>query len=832
LICRNQKLIRELQIKEEKIESEIDLEKQAKLQAEMQRSDLARESEKLTDHLCEANNNTNAQVEINSKLEAKAQEIRKDKEELNISWEATLQKLRKKHQEAYDEMSEQIDTLRKMKTKTERDILAVEMEIVDTKNGHEKAANDVTLGEKNLKSVKETLNKLMKKIESNTDQLKTLDNLNKKIVSENASKLEDIKVLSNKKSSMELENNSLGSLLDTAKRECDSEERERQSLLTRYRTIEHEYDGIKGLYDDEQMEKEESLQLLQKSMTDALIWKNKYEKEVIERIEDLEMTKTKLQTRLTESEDIIESQTKKLRTMEERKATAIKQHEEMAQKTEKMSYHYTQAEKKIKSLDKEVADYKIKTDGMSQELLTSQNQCRNMAAELFRTKNGFEEAMTKLEDVKAENVALAIEIRDINEQINDGGRTIHIIENQRRKLEEEKNDLGLVLQDVETSLEEQEMKLQELTLQSNMVRHDIDLRIKNMEDSFEITKSNHAKAMENLQQSIENTGKTKAEACRERQILEKNVIEIEASLSQSQLKSVELQTTAKKLQDQIKGKSILMEAETNAKEVASANLLTTERKLQTVKNNLEEGRSLLEQADRARRQNEQDLADTNEQLNDMTSMNTSILNTIRKLHGEVSELKIEKQEVHDEVLMAEEKAKQYMLEAANLADELRIEQENSAQAESSRKETEGIVRELQIKVDDAEINAIKWGEKMIAKLIAREKEVETELEMERRRNGDANKGHRKAQRGVHEYTIKLEENSKNSERMQNLVDKLQSQVMNYKKQIEEAEEIGSINLSKYRRVEGDLMEIQDQALLREQMLAKLRGRESSLGPQK
>merc|ERR1712228_433778 len=97
---------------------------------------------------------------------------------------------------------------------------------------------------------------------------------------------------------------------------------------------------------------------------------------------------------------------------EERKAAALKQHEEMAQKTEKMSYHYTQAEKRIKSLDKEVADYKIRTDGMSQELFTSQNQCRNMAAELFRTKNGFEEAMTKLEDVKAENVALAIEIRD------------------------------------------------------------------------------------------------------------------------------------------------------------------------------------------------------------------------------------------------------------------------------------------------------------------------------------------------------------------------------------------------------------------------------------
>ena len=71
--------------------------------------------------------------------------------------------------------------------------------------------------------------------------------------------------------------------------------------------------------------------------------------------------------------------------------------------------------------------------------------------------------------------------------------------------------------------------------------------------------------------------------------------------------------------------------------------------------------------------------------------------------------------------------------------------------------------------------------------------------------------------------------------------------MNYKKQIEEAEEIGSLNLSKYiinrtnfikhsfslgkfRRVEGDLMDTQDRAMLKEQMLAKLRGRASSVGP--
>merc|ERR1712168_1764810 len=149
-----------------------------------------------------------------------------------------------------------------------------------------------------------------------------------------------------------------------------------------------------------------------------------------------------------------------------------------------------------------------------------------------------------------------------------------------------------------------------------------------------------------------------------------------------------------------------------------------------------------------------DLGDTNEQLNELSSLNTSYLNTVRKLQSELSELRIEKQDVHDEVLLIEEKAKNYMMDAANLADELRSEQENSSKAEACRKDTEAQIRDLQIKVDDTEMNAIKWGEKMVIKLTDRMKDVETELEMERRRYGDANKSLRKTQRGIHEYSIR------------------------------------------------------------------------------
>merc|ERR1740136_67927 len=116
--------------------------------------------------------------------------------------------------------------------KTERDIVAVEMEIHDTKTGHEKAVYDISLGEKNLKALKDNLAKTMKKIESDTDNLKSFGDLNKKLIIENGTKLEDTKVLLTRKSAFEAETNSLQSLLDTAKHECENEERGRQSLLT------------------------------------------------------------------------------------------------------------------------------------------------------------------------------------------------------------------------------------------------------------------------------------------------------------------------------------------------------------------------------------------------------------------------------------------------------------------------------------------------------------------------------------------------------------------------------------------------------------------------
>ena len=87
---------------------------------------------------------------------------------------------------------------------------------------------------------------------------------------------------------------------------------------------------------------------------------------------------------------------------------------------------------------------------------------------------------------------------------------------------------------------------------------------------------------------------------------------------------------------------------------------------------------------------------------------------------------------------------------------------------------------------------------------SRIRELESEMDAESRRFADAQKNMRKSERRVKELVFAQEEDNKNHERMQGLIDQLQGKIKTYKKQIEEAEEIAALNLAKYRKVAGAL----------------------------
>merc|ERR1712152_30082 len=329
----------------------------------------------------------------------------------------------------------------------------------------------------------------------------------------------------------------------------------------------------------------------------------------------------------------------------------------------------------------------------------------------------------------------------------------------------------------------------------------------------------------------ESESKGKAEALRMKKKLESDVSELEMSLEHANAANVETQKSIKSLAAKIREAQAALEDEQRAKEVCRDHLIASERKAHTTQNALEEARTLLEQADRARRIIEQELSDTNESLSELTCQNQAIAGAKRKLEAELETIHGDMDEMSSELSLSEAKASKAMVDAARLADELRTEQEAAQQFEKDKKLLDCQAKDLQARLDTAEADALKGGKKAMNKMDARIRELQSELDAESRRMADAAKNLRRSERRIKELAFAGDEDRKNHERMQGLIDSLQGKIKSYKKQIEEAEEIAALNLAKFRQAHNNLADATERADLNDQALAKLKAKSrASVGP--
>merc|ERR1712147_534741 len=199
-----------------------------------------------------------------------------------------------------------------------------------------------------------------------------------------------------------------------------------------------------------------------------------------------------------------------------------------------------------------------------------------------------------------------------------------------------------------------------------------------------------------------------------------------------------------------------------------------------------------------------DLADTNETLSEQTCTNQAIQGSKQKLESEMSTLQADCDEMAGEASLSEEKAQRAMIDAARLADELRAEQDLAQCLEREKMLLDAQLKDMQARVDEAQQNALKGGQKAMNRMDTRIRELESEMDAENRRSADSQKNLRKSERKIKELAYQQDEDRKNHERMQALIDQLQGKIKSYKKQIEEAEEIAALNLAKYRKVAGAL----------------------------
>jgi len=381
-------------------------------------------------------------------------------------------------------------------------------------------------------------------------------------------------------------------------------------------------------------------------------------------------------------------------------------------------------------------------------------------------------------------------------------------------------------------LEQEENKVLRSQLELTQVKQEIDRRIKEKEEELEALRKTQLRALEGMQQALETETRAKGEAIRHKKKLEADLNELDIALEHANGSNQEANQTIKKYQANIKESQLSLEAEQHSRDKAREELINAERKNHAVRNELEETKTQLEHADKQRRAAEQELSDIVENLSDCTLHNQALQSSKRKLDSEMQTMHADLEEMLQESRIAEDKAKKAMIDAARLADELRNEQEVAQVSEKNRRALDYQVKDVQCKLDEAEQLAVKGGKKVTSRLESKIKDLEGQLDEEQRKLVDAQKSQRRTERRVKELMFSQDEDCKNHERMQDLVDKLQNKVKSYKKQIEEAEEIAALNLAKFRKVQADLEESEERADINEQVLAKYkaRGRAASMAP--
>merc|ERR1712180_374534 len=795
-------------------DEELAVERGNRSKAEKSRTMLKKDIEDIASRLEAAGSDTSTQVELNKKGEAELARLKGELEELNIAHEGTLAALRMKHNNTMADLGEQIDSLSANKTKSEKDKANMELDLRDSRADLEEAVKGKADLDKTGKLIQGNIVDANTRLDEMARALNEAESSKKRLQVENQDLSRQIDELEVAIANMNKSKISVSTQLEDNKSLANAESKDRASLLTKYKMFATDLENLREKLENENMRKSDALKALSKAQAEIQLWKSRYETEGMGRVEELEAARGKLQAKIVESEELVDVLTTKVANAEKSKTRMTADLDDISMEYERVHAAALITEKRGKNFDKVLGEWQSKAADVAAEVAASQDEGRNYSSELFRLKAATDEAVEQLDIVKRGNKNLADEIKDLLDQLGEGGRSIHDLDKQRRRLEVEKEELQAALEEAEGALEQEENKVLRASLELGQVRQEIDRRIAEKEEEFDNTRKNHARAMDSMQASLESEQRAKAEALRMKKKLEGDINELEIALDHANKANSEAQKAIKRYQGQMREAECSYEEQRHRQEIAEKASLA-ERRANALAGEMEEARSLLDSAERGKRQTEAELAESRNAVNEMTSINSKAASDKRSLEGAVHTMHAEIDDMLQQAKNSEEKAKKAMVDAARLADELRAEQDHTNTQSKAKRALETQLQELENKFAEVNENAIRGGRAAMAKLESRIRELEIELGNVQAHTGENTKGYQKSERRVKELAFQIDEDKKNQERMSELATKLQQKIKTYKKQIEEAEEIAALNLAKFRKAQQELEETEERAKLAE-----------------
>lgn len=326
---------------------------------------------------------------------------------------------------------------------------------------------------------------------------------------------------------------------------------------------------------------------------------------------------------------------------------------------------------------------------------------------------------------------------------------------------------------------------------------------------------------------VEAETKLKTEVQRVKKKLQIQITELELTLDVANKNNIDLQKTIKKQSLTLTELQAHYDEVQRQLQVTLDQLGISQRRLQSLTAELEEVRGNYESALRAKRTVEQHYEESVSRINELTTINVNLASSKAKIEQELSTLAGDYEEVTKELRVSDERYQRVQNELKHTVEILHEEQERIVKIEAIKKSLEIEVKNLSVRLEEVEANAIVGGKRIISKLEARIRDLELELDEEKRRHSETVKILRKKERNIKEVMIQVEEDSKNIALLQESLDKASQKVSIYKRQLQEQEGMSQQSVTRVRRFQRELEAAEDRADTAESNLTLIRAKHRS-----
>uniref|UniRef100_A0A8C2I0G6 Myosin-9 n=1 Tax=Cyprinus carpio TaxID=7962 RepID=A0A8C2I0G6_CYPCA len=798
-----QKKIRELEAQLSELQEDLELERAARAKAEKHRRDLGEELEALKTELEDTLDSTAAQQELRTKRETEVAQLKKTLEEEAKVHEQVVAEMRQKHSQAFDELNEQLEQVKRNKVSVET-----------TKQALESERNELQIELKTLMQGKGESEHRRKKAETQLQELqvKHAESERQRIefaekVAKMQAELDNVNTLLSEAEGKSIKAtkdcSSVESQLQDVQEVLQEETRQKLALNTRLRQLEDEQSSLREQLEEE----EEAKRNLEKQMSTMQAQLAEMKKKVEQEasfLESSEETKKRVQRDLEAVTQRLDERCAAYDKLDKTKTRLQQELDDMVVDQDHLRQIVSNLEKKQKKFDQMLAEEKSISARYAEERDRAEAEAREKETRMLALSRELESLSDLKDELDRTNKLLRAEMEDLVSSKDDVGKSVHDLEKSKRAMEQQLEEMKTQLEELEDELqgtEDAKLRL-EVNMQAMKAQYERDLQ--GRDELGEEKKRQLLKQVREMEMELEDERKQRTLAMAARKKMELDLKELEAAIDQANKNRDEALKQLKKVQAQMKDLLRELEDTRLSREEILAQSKENEKKVKSMEAEMIQLQEELAAAERAKRQAQQERDELQDEINNQAAKG-------RRLEARIAQLEEELEEEQNNTELVNDRLKRALLQVRSINVELTAERSTSQRLEGARSQMERQNKELKLKLTELEGTVKSKYKATIAALEAKIGQLEEQLDLETKERQQASKLVRRAEKRLKEVILQVDDERRNTEQYKDQSEKLNSRMKQLKRQLEEAEEEAQRANANRRKLQRELEDATESA---------------------